>query len=84
MLYGQKRSIPVPDLRWPVTIKNATSVDNTQLHFILHYSSEEREITCPYESAADLVSETSYRKGDVIRLKDWDVLILEEKTLPKQ
>ena len=77
-------SIPVPDLRWPVTIKNATSVDNTQLHFILHYSSEEREITCPYESAADLVSETSYRKGDVIRLKDWDVLILEEKTLPKQ
>ncbi len=55
MLYGQKRlkdiyekafadaSIPVPDLRWPVTIKNATSVDNTQLHFILHYSSEERE-----------------------------------------
>ena len=77
-------SIPVSELTWPVTIKNAISADNTQLHFILHYSSEEREFTCPYESAADLISEITYQKGDAIRLKDWDVLILEEKTLPEQ
>ena len=53
-------SIPVSELTWPVTIKNAISADNTQLHFILHYSSEEREFTCPYESAADLIRKKSH------------------------
>lgn len=69
--------IPVPDLAWPVIIRSGTVQDRT-IHYILHYSEEERTISCPFRAVRDLMSGREYHTGDQIRLKDWDVLILEE------
>ncbi len=67
-----------PVERWPVVIKNGTA-GRKKLHYILHYSAACREIVCPYQEAADILTGRVYRKGEKIALADWDVVILEER-----
>ena len=69
--------IPVPDLEWPVIIRSGKVQDRT-VHYILHYSEEDRTVSCPFRAARDLISGREYHAGDEISLKDWDVLVLEE------
>ena len=75
--------IAVPAFSWPVIMRSGVipstsdGADRT-LHYILHYSEEEREIPCPFTAARDILSGREYRAGGNIRLRDWDVLILEE------
>lgn len=69
--------IPVPDLAWPVIIRSGMVQDRT-IHYILHYSEEDRTISCPFQAARDLISGREYRSGDEISLHDWDVQVLEE------
>ena len=49
------------------------------LHFILHYSQEERTIPCPFDHGTDILTGKSYDRQAPIHLKDWDVVILEER-----
>lgn len=65
-------------LEWPVTVRNGKNKADKQVHYVLHYSEETREITCPYESAEDVLTGEKYQKGSRIVLNDWDVKILEE------
>ena len=69
--------IPVPDLEWPVIIRSGKVQDRT-VHYILHYSEEDRTVSCPFRAARDLISGREYHAGDEISLKDWDALALEE------
>ena len=69
--------IPVPDLAWPVIVRSGKVQDRT-VHYILHYSEEDRTISCPFRAVRDLISGREYYAGDEISLKDWDVLVLEE------
>ena len=75
--------IAVPAFSWPVIMRSGVipstsdGADRT-LHYILHYSEEEREIPCPFTAARDILNGREYRAGGNIRLRDWDVLILEE------
>lgn len=64
--------------RWPVIVRSGRSQNGNKLHYILHYSEEERSIVCDYACAQDILTGESYKKGDLIHLKDWDVVILEE------
>lgn len=66
------------DFLWPVIIRSGVNEEGETLHYILHYSEEEREIICPYEAVRELRSGEYYRRGDVICLRDWDVKILME------
>ena len=75
--------IAVPAFSWPVIMRSGVIPSTSdgadrRLHYILHYSKEEREIPCPFTAARDILSGREYRAGGNIRLRDWDVLILEE------
>ncbi len=83
LMAAKDAGIKIPAQRWPVIIKSGTS-DGKKLHYILHYSEEDREIDCPYKKATDLISGKSYRSGEKILLKDWDVKILEENQENRQ
>ena len=76
---AQRAGIRIPELVWPVTVRNCMTSDGKALHYILHYSEEEREIPCPYLLAEDLLTGNIYKRGDRIHLRDWDVVILREE-----
>ena len=71
--------IPVPALQWPVTVRSGRTPDGRTLHYILHYSEEMRQISCPYPRARDILTGEELREGDAVWLHDWDVRVLEEK-----
>lgn len=66
------------DFEWPVIVRSGIGREGSRIHYILHYSEEERDIVCPYE-AVELLSGEMYHIGDVLHLEDWDVKILEER-----
>lgn len=66
------------DIAFPVIIRSGKNDYGDTLHYILHYSQEEKEITCPYEKVCDLLQDRIYEQGDKMLLKDWDVKILKE------
>lgn len=73
-----------PAYHFPVIIRSGRNARGESIHYLFHYSQEEREIVCPYEQAEDLLSGRRYQKGDKIFLRDWDALVLrEEKTEQK-
>lgn len=65
---------------WPVTVRSGVNELGETLHYLLHYSEDEEEITCPYENVTDLLTGKEYHKGDMITLHDWDVCILVERS----
>lgn len=66
------------DFSFPVIVRSGVNAQNKTLHYLLHYSEEERNVSCPYKRVRELLSGTIYKKGDILHLKDWDVKILEE------
>ena len=60
-------------------VSSGETKEGRKLHFILHYSEEERDILCPFEEAENILSVKICRNQDVIHLKDWAVLVLREK-----
>lgn len=66
------------EYQWPVIIRSGQNQYGKDLHYVLHYSEKEEEITCPYEKVKDLLSGEIFHKADIMRLKDWDVKVLEE------
>jgi beta-galactosidase len=75
----QKADIPIPDDRWPVIIRSGVTPEGGKLHYVLHYSMEPENFTCPYAKVKDLLSGKEYQKGESILLTDWAVLILQEQ-----
>ena len=69
----------IPAVEWPIVIKNGENSLGKKLHYILHYSQENNELNCPYDNVNDILTDKVYKKGDVISLHDWDVIILEEQ-----
>lgn len=68
----------MPPYQWPVTVRSGRTQEGNNLHFLLHYSENGRKIRCFYEEVTDILTGKHYHRGDVIQLKDWDVVILEE------
>ena len=69
----------VPAFEWPVIVRSGINAKNDTIHYLLHYSEEECEITSPYDHTVDLLSGKEYQKGDTIHLTDWDVCVLKEQ-----
>lgn len=76
---AEHAEIEIPEENWPVIIRSGENQKKNRVHYVFHYSEEERDIVCPYETVVDLLTGKHYKKGDRIRLSDWDVKILEEK-----
>lgn len=67
----------IPEVSWPIIIKNGYNSLGKNLHYILHYSEENNKLKCPYDNVKDIFTGKVYKKDDVISLRDWDVIILE-------
>lgn len=63
---------------WPVIFRSGENQEGKTLHYILHYSEEERTLPCPFNYVRDLSGDKVYKKGDLIWLGEWDVKILKE------
>ncbi|MBU3840635.1 MAG: beta-galactosidase [Candidatus Ruminococcus intestinipullorum] len=75
---AEKAGILISSLVWPVTIRSGVTENEKNIHYILHYSENAKDIICPYEKVIDILTDVVYEKGDNIHLSDWDVVILEE------
>ena len=63
----------------PVIVRSGINGAGRRVHYVFHYSSQNTELTCPYETVMDLLTGKIYEQGDIISLKDWDVVVLEEQ-----
>lgn len=75
----QHADIVKPDFAFPVIVKSGVNAKGEMLHYLLHYSQEEKSISCPYAQCMDILTGEQFTKGDSIPLKDWDVRILQEQ-----
>lgn len=66
------------NLEWPLIVRSGKNRIGKTIHYFLHYSEQDTEVSCPYEKVTDVLTGESYQKGDKIPFKDWDVKILEE------
>lgn len=71
----------IPSYSWPITIRKGVNEEGNRLYFYMNYSQEDQEITCPYQEVEDILTGKTYKKGQIIHLKDWDLCILKEYSL---
>ncbi|WP_077611781.1 beta-galactosidase [Clostridium sp. Marseille-P2415] len=69
----------IPEACWPVIIRSGENEEKKKMHYVLHYRDEDSALACPYHKVKSVLDGMSYKKGDRIPLKDWDVVILEEE-----
>lgn len=63
---------------WPLIIRSGNNSAGERLHYVLHYSPEERDLACPYPLVQELRSGKIYKLNDIIPISDWDVKVLAE------
>jgi len=49
------------------------------LHYYLNFSGEEQSLSYPYGNGSDLLTNTSVREGQTLKLKPWDLAIVAEQ-----
>ena len=67
------------NIMWPVIVRSGINDKHEKIHYILHYSEDEKEIPCPFEMVEDILTGQCYKKEQSLPLKDWGVMILREK-----
>jgi beta-galactosidase len=73
-LTGPDQSLPVS-----VRVKHGINRAGNTIHYYLNYSSDAKEFTYPYASGLDLLTQTSVAKSQLVTLKPWDLVAIEEK-----
>lgn len=73
-LTGPDQSLP-----GPVRVKHGTNTMGKKIHYYLNYSSQEQSFPYAYAPGMELTSGQSVAKGDPLRLKPWDLAIVEER-----
>jgi beta-galactosidase len=70
---------PDQQLPLPVRVKHAVNGKGKTIHFYLNYSSETQTLVYPYGAGQDLLSQTAVAPSQSVKLKPWDLVIVEEK-----
>jgi beta-galactosidase len=65
-------------LTYPVVMKYGTNDQGKTIRYYLNYSVKEQSFVYFYNSGTDLLTDRTFKKGDILTLKPWDVLIVEE------
>lgn len=68
--------IPIPELCWPLVVKEGTNDLNRTLRCVLHYSDQPETVLISSE-CCELLSGRHYHAGETLLIPDWGVLILE-------
>ncbi len=67
------------NIEFPIIIRSGKNNEDKKMHFVLHYSQEDRTFVCPFENVKNILTGDIYTKDEEIQIKDWDVLILVEQ-----
>ena len=69
-----------PDQTLPATVKvrHGRNAQGKLLHYYLNFSGEEQSFPYPYGNGSDLLTDTSLRVGQALKLKPWDLAIVAE------
>ena len=69
------------DQTLPATVKvrHGRNARGKLLHYFLNFSGEEQSFPCPYGNGSDLLTDTSLRVGQALKLKPWDLAIVAEQ-----
>lgn len=62
-----------------VRVKHGTNRFGKTVHFYLNYSSALQAFRYPYAIGVELLSNAAINSGQMIDVKPWDALIVEEK-----
>ena len=70
-----------PDQTLPATVKvrHGRNAQGKLLHYYLNFSGEEQSFPYPYGNGSDLLTNTSLRDGQALKLKAWDLAIVAEQ-----
>jgi beta-galactosidase len=63
--------------QWPLIVRSGQNSRGEEIHYVFNYSPESRQVVCPYEQAEDILNGNAYKKGDVITLSDWNLVIIK-------
>jgi len=70
---------PDQELPAPVRVKHGTNRKGRVLHYYMNYSSDPQTFRYPYKPGEDLLASTSLAPAQLVTLKPWDLVIVEEK-----
>lgn len=73
--------IRIPEAEFPVIIRSGTTPGAGPIHYVFNYSSHPVTIKNPVDTAVcDILTGTHYAADELIRIGDWDLAILSEKS----
>ncbi|MBV9156970.1 MAG: beta-galactosidase [Acidobacteriaceae bacterium] len=73
-LVGSDQQLP-----GPVRVKHGTNANGKRVHYYLNYSSDPQSFTYAYRPGADLLTGNEVANSGQLRLKPWDLAIIEER-----
>jgi len=62
-----------------VKVRHGQNAHGKLLHYYLNFSGEEQSLSYPYGNGSDLLTNTSVREGQTLKLKPWDLAIVAEQ-----
>jgi beta-galactosidase len=69
---------PDQDLPHAVRVRHGRSRQGRLLHYYLNYSGQEQSVSYAYGNGQDLFAQAPVRHGQTLRLKPWDLAIVQE------
>ncbi|REE01530.1 beta-galactosidase [Marinoscillum furvescens] len=75
----KRASVKSPDHAGaPVTVRAGTNRKGKNIVYLLNYSNEAVSFPCEDRLVRELISGNSYRKGELLEIAPWDLMILEQ------
>lgn len=65
-------------LTYPIVMKNGINDQGKTIRYFLNYSDKEQAFVYYYTKGTDLPSDKTFKNGDHLSLKPWDILVVEE------
>jgi len=62
-----------------VKVRHGQNAQGKLLHYYLNFSGAEQSLSYPYGNGSDLLTNTSVREGETLKLKPWDLAIVAEQ-----
>jgi beta-galactosidase len=66
-------------IEYPISMKVGTNDQGKTIRYYFNYSGEERTVVHHYKAGINLISDRMVAKDEILILKPWDVVIVEEK-----
>jgi beta-galactosidase len=67
------------EIYFPLITKSGVNGSGKNIHYYFNYSSIQSSITYPHIEGTELLSDRSIKNGELMEIKPWGVLIIEEK-----